>query len=209
MAPNWPLPEASVGSRRTATRVTRGSASLSNSSHFVPILYSSSMNPVVLPPGRAKLATKPAPTGSTTDVNTTGNFVIDCCSAPTDGLPDAKMASGMSATSSSAYSRIRLATPAPHRMSILMFPPSVHPNRLSSARNAARRARPSGSSAAKSMSTPMRRTGLDCARAASGHATAALPSSVMNSRLFTRSPRRRPTAVSAARSDRACGQAGG
>ena len=30
-----------------------------------------------------------------------------------------------------------------------------------------------------------------CARAASGHAAAALPSSAMNSRRFTRSPRRR------------------
>jgi hypothetical protein len=35
------------------------------------------------------------------------------------------------------------------------------------------------------MSTPTRRTrSLCCARAASGHATAALPSSVMNSRRF-------------------------
>ena len=42
-----------------------------------------------------------------------------------------------------------------------------------------------------------------CARAASGHAAAAPPSSVMNSRLFTRSPRRRGRARSAALSGRA------
>ena len=39
-----------------------------------------------------------------------------------------------------------------------------------------------------------------CARAASGHAAAAPPSSVMNSRRFIRSPRRRGRAASAARS---------
>ena len=38
-----------------------------------------------------------------------------------------------------------------------------------------------------------------CARAASGHATAAPPSSVMNSRRFIQSPRRQPRAESAAR----------
>ena len=37
-----------------------------------------------------------------------------------------------------------------------------------------------------------------CARAASGHAAAAPPSSVMNSRRFIRSPRRRGRAASAA-----------
>ena len=53
-----------AGSRRTATRVTRGANSLSNSSHFGLIPYSNKMNPVVLPPGRARLSTKPAPTES-------------------------------------------------------------------------------------------------------------------------------------------------
>ena len=50
-----------------------------------------------------------------------------------------------------------------------------------------------GSSAVVFMSTPMRRTRCgSCARAASGHAAAAPPSSVMNSRrLIIRSPRRR------------------
>src|SRR6266566_3073921 len=42
----------------------RGAISLSSSSHFALKLYSNSMKPVALPPGRAKLLTKPAPTGS-------------------------------------------------------------------------------------------------------------------------------------------------
>ena len=41
-----------------------------------------------------------------------------------------------------------------------------------------------------------------CTRAASGHATAAPPSAVMNSRLLTRSPRRHERAASAARRGR-------
>src|SRR5215469_895234 len=48
----------------------------------------------------------------------------------------------------------------------------------------------------------MRRTFSPCcARAASGHAAAAPPSSVMNSRLFIRSPRRRGRAAAAARGE--------
>ena len=41
----------------TATRVTLGAISLSNSSHFPPMVYSAIMKPVALPPGRARLST--------------------------------------------------------------------------------------------------------------------------------------------------------
>src|SRR5215831_7351820 len=41
-----------------------------SSSHFPLILYSNAMKPVALPPGLAKLFTKPAPTGSATAANT-------------------------------------------------------------------------------------------------------------------------------------------
>jgi hypothetical protein len=60
-------------------------------------------------------------------------------------------------------------------------------------KNAATRLCPSGSSAAKCMSTPMRRIRSGCcARAASGHAAAAPPTSDMNSRrLIIGSPCRR------------------
>ena len=34
MTPNWPIPVAMAGSRRTAARVTPGASSLSSSSHF-------------------------------------------------------------------------------------------------------------------------------------------------------------------------------
>src|SRR5262245_32940015 len=72
MALNWAGPVGMAGSRRTATCATPGASSLSSSSHFPLMLYSYSMKPVALPPGRAKLSTKPAPTGSATSANTTG-----------------------------------------------------------------------------------------------------------------------------------------
>ena len=45
-------------------------------------------SPVVLPPGRAKLATKPVPTGSPAVANTIGITLVDCCNAMTAGVPD-------------------------------------------------------------------------------------------------------------------------
>src|SRR5262249_2639399 len=70
--------------------------------------------------------------------------------------------------------------------------PMVQPNSCIPCRNAPIRVGVSGSSAAKVISTPMRRIRSGCcARAASGH-VAAPPSSVMNARrLLIRSPRRR------------------
>ena len=47
------------------------------------MLYSNMMNPVALPPGRARLATKPAPTGSTTIANTIGTVRVACSNGPT------------------------------------------------------------------------------------------------------------------------------
>jgi hypothetical protein len=52
-----------VGSRNTAARVVPGATCLSSFSHFPLRPYSKIVNPVALPPGRARLATKPAPTG--------------------------------------------------------------------------------------------------------------------------------------------------
>src|SRR5262245_63207030 len=53
-------------------RLTSGATSLSRSSHLPPIDGSWLAKPVMLPPGRAKLSTKPLPTGSPTPLNTIG-----------------------------------------------------------------------------------------------------------------------------------------
>jgi transposase len=105
IAANWPIPAAMAGSRRTATRFTPGTISLSSSSNFPLMLYSEAVNPVALPPGCAKLTTKPAPTGSVTFANTIGTVRVVCCNAATLWLPEARMMSGTSATNSAAYLR--------------------------------------------------------------------------------------------------------
>src|SRR5262245_29608858 len=76
IAPNCPLPEGMLGSRMTAARVTPGEICLSNSSHFPLMPYSMLAKPVALPPGRAKLAAKPPPTGSPAFTNTMGRVRV-------------------------------------------------------------------------------------------------------------------------------------
>ena len=108
IAPNWPAPAAMAGSRMTATRVTPGAICLSSSSHFPLMPYSNRVKPVALPPGRARLSTKPAPTGSVTCTNTIGTVRVACSNGTAVALPGARMTSGASATSSAAYLRMPL-----------------------------------------------------------------------------------------------------
>src|SRR5262245_16283379 len=182
IAPSCPPPETRVASRRTATRVTRGAICLRCSSHLPPMEYSKSSKPVMLPPGRARLSTKPPPTESATAANTTGTVRVTCCNSPKAELPLARMTSGARATNSAAYLRVRSVSPPPQRLSIRMLRPTAQPASCNPCRNAAWRACVSGSSAAWYISVPTRRTrSRDCPRAASGHVVAP-PSSVMNSR---------------------------
>src|SRR5262245_28393121 len=86
------------------------------------------------------------------------------------------------AVSSAAYRGKRSASPPAQRTSMSTLRPTAKPASCSPCRNAATRLCPSGSSAARCMSTPIRRIFCACcARAASGHA-AAPPSSAMNAR---------------------------
>src|SRR5262249_16154723 len=94
VAPNWPTAAGLAESRRTAARVSRGAISFSSSSHFPLRLYSKFMKPVMLPPGRAKVSTKPAPTGSETSTNTIGRVRVACRNAATLSVPLANMRSG-------------------------------------------------------------------------------------------------------------------
>src|SRR5262249_3250095 len=70
------MPAVMVGSRITAARVTFGAICLSSSNHLPPMPNSYGVNPVTLPPGRARLSTNPAPTGSGTFVNTIGTVRV-------------------------------------------------------------------------------------------------------------------------------------
>ena len=71
-----------AGSQMTAARLTSGAISFSNSSHFPAKLYSNCKKPVALPPGFARLLTKPEPTGSGTMANTIGTVRVAWCNGP-------------------------------------------------------------------------------------------------------------------------------
>ena len=58
--------------RRPLPCLRLGAISLSSSGHFPPNVGSLEVNPVIMPPGRARLATKPLPTGSETLTKTIG-----------------------------------------------------------------------------------------------------------------------------------------
>src|SRR5690242_16620060 len=79
------------------------------------------------------------------------------------------MTAGASPTSSAAFLRLRSASPAPQRYSICTSWPTFNPNSCNRCRNAASRARASGSSAASDIATPISgRRGGCCARSGSG-----------------------------------------
>jgi hypothetical protein len=83
----------------------------------------------------------------------------------------------------SASLRVRSASPAGQRISIRTLRPTAQPNSCKPCMNAARRACATVLSAPVDIMTPMCRIALGCcARAASGHTTAAPPRSLMNSR---------------------------
>src|SRR5262249_10503085 len=85
------------------------------------------VNPVALPPGCARLATKPAPTGSMTVTNTIGTLRVACSNAATLAVPDAATrTSGASATSSVACLRSSSASVA-KRGSMCRLRPSLQP----------------------------------------------------------------------------------
>src|SRR5215831_18188738 len=79
---NCAIPAGRLESRRTATRVTPGATSRISSSHFPLMPYSIDVKPVALPPGCARLWTKPAPTGSGVSVNTIGTVRVACSNDP-------------------------------------------------------------------------------------------------------------------------------
>src|SRR6266511_2514661 len=74
------------GLNMIAARLRLGAISLSSSSHLPPIELSMLMKPVMLPPGRDRLATKPSPTGSDAAAMTTGIVRVIRCTAAVTGV---------------------------------------------------------------------------------------------------------------------------
>ena len=75
----------------TAARVTLGAICLSSSSHFAAMPYSNATHKTGgVAAGRARLSTKPAPTGSVTPANTIGTVRVACSNGATVELPMAR-----------------------------------------------------------------------------------------------------------------------
>ena len=93
-----------VTGRRSPTRASSGIVSLSISSLLVFSSIPKFEKPVTLPPGRARLATKPAATGSPTLTITMGMFVVAFLAADVAGVPEVTIRSTLSRTKSDASS---------------------------------------------------------------------------------------------------------
>src|SRR5262249_8779419 len=113
--------------RRARDRV--GSISLSSASHFPTIPSSYSIIPVRFPPGRARLATSPEPTGSDTLAKTIGMAPLSRRKAVAAGVEYASRTSGWSATSSRAWGGGRTGVPPPQRGCNPPLAPPLPPHR--------------------------------------------------------------------------------
>jgi hypothetical protein len=89
-----------VGFHRTATRETEGIASLSISSRLPLSSAEIKLIPVMFPPGRARLATSPAPTGSAMAAITIGIVRVAFWTAIAVGVVPATMMSTLRRTRS-------------------------------------------------------------------------------------------------------------
>ena len=137
---NWrSLPMPVPGGRRSPTRASLGTASLSISSLLVFSSTAKLESPVTLPPGRARLATKPAPTGSAPLAITMGIVGVAFFAANAGGVPETTIRSTFRRTRSAASSGRRSSFCSANRYSMVKFFPSIQPSLLSSCRNASKR----------------------------------------------------------------------
>src|SRR5215510_3576654 len=118
----------SNGSCTTVMRFTFGAISRSRVIHLPAITYSKVTKPVALPPGLARLDTKPPATGSKTCTKTIGTVRVCCSNVAKTDEPAEKMTSGASATNSAVSLRTRTGSPAGQRMSICKLRPSLQPS---------------------------------------------------------------------------------
>jgi hypothetical protein len=137
---------------------------------------------VTLPPGRARLITKPSPTGSVATARTIGIVDVTCFAAY-PALAAVTMTSTLSRTNSAANSAKRSLRPSAQRYSIATVRPSIQPSSRSRVTKApVHELQPDCEEAPRKPivgSLP-----ACCACPARGHATAAPPISAMNCRRF-------------------------
>jgi MFS family permease len=102
--------------------------SLCNSSRFSVSSEAKKVAPVTLPPGRLRLVTRPATTGSATTAKTIGMVAVAAFAASTAGVPlIAPITATLRRTSSAAIAGSRLYWASAQRYSITTFSPSTYP----------------------------------------------------------------------------------
>jgi len=93
---------AHISHNRQATKIGYGFA---QQREFLPPVSDIWFDrPVTLPRGRARLATRPVPTGSDAAANTIGMSAVACFAARVGGVPTVTMTSTLSRTNSAAFS---------------------------------------------------------------------------------------------------------
>jgi hypothetical protein len=112
----------------------------------------------MLPPGRGRPATKPAPTGSLTIVKTIGIVPIARFTAAVAGVVAVRITSGDDATSSFAKVPARCKSAFVQYRAIAALRPSIQPSRANSSTKVATNTRKSGLLSDNPISTPMWRT---------------------------------------------------
>ena len=99
--------------------------SLSNSSRLPASTDPMVVNPVMFPPGRGRLSTRPAAIGSVTSIKTIGIVLVAFLAATAAGVLGAMIKSTLRRTSSSAKAESRSSLPSAYRYSKTMFLPST------------------------------------------------------------------------------------
>ena len=118
IAANWPIPVAISGSRRTATRVDVRRDLLEQLQPFPARAVFEARKPVTLPPGRAKLSTKPAPTGSGTRRTRSARCGSPVATAPRSACHEPRLCPAPAPPIPPRICECVLLRPPPHRISI-------------------------------------------------------------------------------------------
>jgi hypothetical protein len=98
---------------------------LNNSRRLLVKIAAMFVMPVMLPPGCARLSTRPVVTGSVTPMNTIGIVVVACLAACAAFVVTATRTSGLGSTSSAASAGSRPNPPPSCRNSMTRFSPSI------------------------------------------------------------------------------------
>src|SRR6516225_9636471 len=174
-----------------------GTSSRSSPTCFPPSAPNKLITPVMFPPGRLRLATRPAWTGSPPLTNTIGIVVVAALAASAEVSPPlVTMTATRRVTKSSARAGRRSYWPSPQRNAIATFLPSMYPASFRPSRNAASMG--TSLSGDRALKYPISGIPGCCARPANGHKTAAPPTRPINSRrlmgaLTDRGPHRTTT----------------